>query len=281
MAKSDYSVVILADSVTEQGDRLTTIEATYPRIIHAEMMTHRMFSRNAGSSRAIPSKKLRKQVWENPFIPRYIGKNQAGMQAKEELQGWRRWAFVKVWVAAAMFACFVSWCLEHLGGHKQLANRVLEPFQWYTAIFSATEWTNFFGLRCHPDAQPEIQVIATMIRDAREASVPKLLKPGEWHLPITPDIEKLAEEEKRPIEEICQIATGRVCRVSYETHLGKRDPNADVALYEKLVGDGHMSPLEHIATPSGDREFRGNFKGFTQLRKMIPHEADFSLREVA
>ena len=147
---------------------------------------------------------------------------------------------------------------------KQLANRLLEPFLWHTVIVTATEWGNFWGLRISPFAQPEIQRPAALMREAMDASVPKVLQPGEWHAPLTVDRENLVLERYTE-REIAEISAARCARVSYLTHDGKRDPKADLALYDKLVEPGHMAPLEHVATPNSkntEHDFVGNFCGW-------------------
>lgn len=280
-----YKVKILADSIA-QDVRLTTVEATFPRIILAELNTHRMLSRNSASSRAIPVEKRIKAVRANPFVPAAFGANKKGMQAGEPVRGWRarlaRWA----WLTAAYMACFFAWMFSKLGVHKQWANRLLEPFSWHTAIISATEWENFFNLRCHPDAQPEIRTIAEMIRDARRASTPKELKAGEWHLPLIFEEDIEAVKSGWPGEEwlyLAKISSGRCARVSYLTHDGKRDLDADRQLADRLQAAGHMSPFEHVACvldmspPRGIAhavvtDF-GNFEApWHQFRKLIPGE---------
>jgi thymidylate synthase ThyX len=170
--------------------------------------------------------------------------------------------------------------LATLGVHKQLANRLLEPFLWHTVIVSATEWSNFFALRCHPDAQPEIRKIAEMMRDAMKASEPTPIP--MWHLPLVDDAEQLHAEGFHG-REVALISAGRCARVSYLTHDGKRDPHADMALAKRLLASGHMSPFEHQAYPmmtdafDARRRFRGNFRGWVQLRKTIDNEDDFSM----
>lgn len=270
-----YAVKILADSIAPNGCRLTTMEVTLPRIMLAELNTHRMFSRNSASSRAIPVEKTIKRVLENPFVPEYWGANQKGMQAERELTGWRRWLAPKLWVGASRVAVLMAKIMLKLGLHKQLTNRILEPWMWHTVIVSATEWGNFFGLRCHPAAQPEIRRPAEMMREALANSTPTFLMPGEWHMPITDDIEELVSEGYE-LDDIKKISIGRCARVSFLTHFGIRDPKEDVGLFNKLKNDRHMSPLEHVATPSEDDKFHGNFKGFIQYRKEVPGEADFS-----
>lgn len=282
-----YEVKILADSIayeTERtrGVRLTTVEATFPRIILAELNTHRMLSRNSASSRAIPIEKRIKAVRANPFVPAAFGMNKRGMQAGEPVQGWRakvaRWA----WLTAAYTACFFAWVFSKLGIHKQWANRLLEPFSWHTAIISATEWENFFNLRCHPDAQPEIQTIARMIRDAMNASTPKVLERGEWHLPLIFEEDIETVKAAWPNEEwiyLAKISAGRCARVSYLTHDGRRDLDADRHLADRLQAAGHMSPFEHVACvlEQGDSSYTmidyGNFVApWHQFRKLIPGE---------
>lgn len=285
-----YAAKIVADSISEAGDRLTTMEVTFPRMVLAEYNTHRVFSRNSASSRAIPVLKQLMRIEENPFIPIYWGKDQSGMQAEQELSLADQERATAIWLAARDDALKHTRALLNLGVHKQIANRLLEPFMWHTVIVTATEWSNFFALRAHADAQPEIRVIAELMQEAYNTSQPKLLREGEWHLPlIQPDeydgVFEFSEEARK-------ISSARCARVSYLTHDGKRDIEADLTLYERLVGGGHMSPLEHVAVPDfyvpdindfGDQfgpisnGFHGsNFRGWKQFRKFIPHEDDYS-----
>lgn len=272
-----YKAAILADSVSRAGIRLTTLEITYPRIVHAEFLTHRMFSRNAASSRAIPVEKLIADVEADPFVPARFGRNQSGMQAGAWLEGAEHEAAVAAWLRGRDRAVATARELLAAGSHKQLTNRPLEPYQWYTSIVTATEWGNFFALRDHPAAQPEIQALAVQMRAAMNASTPTMLEVGEWHLPLTPDLDRLLAEHG--LEDAKRAAVGRCARVSYKTHRGARDPGADVDLCERLTEDGHMSPLEHVATPASNPEiFYGNLRGWVSVRKMTPYEADFGSR---
>ena len=156
--------------------------------------------------------------------------------------------------------------------HKQLVNRILEPFAWITVIITATEWANFFTQRTHADAQPELKHLATLMLDAYRASEPRALALGEWHTPLI-----LADEEAAlPVEQRLKISVARSARVSYLTHDGSRDHAKDVELYERLVAggaNGHWSPFEHVATPlaSGD-DWSGNFRGWQQYRKRFADE---------
>jgi hypothetical protein len=275
-----FSAKVLKDSRSPNGHRLTTMELTYPRFVHSEFMTHRVFSRNAASSRAIPVSKMLSKVWREPVVPVWIGKNQSGMQAKEELTGLRRKLGIFFWLLAGRAACVFAWLLNKLNLHKQIVNRVIEPWAWITVIVTATEWSNFFALRTHPDAQPELQHIAVMAQDAYDASKPDCLRVNEYHLPLVEDFEQLYDDGYM-IHDIVKICVGRCARVSYLTHDGKRNPDADIALCDRLQESGHMSPFEHVGRVPYESEaerFYGNFYGWIQHRKTLPNEADFSSR---
>ncbi len=267
---------IIADSYGwgyyNSSGRLTTLELTYPRFIHAELMTHRVFSRNAASSRAIPVKKMIKDLMNDPASPVFWGSNRPGMQAGEELTGWRLWLCKKLWVFACYLMIAIAWCFMKLGLHKQVANRILEPWFQMRTIVSATEWENFFALRRHPDAQPEIKALADAIYEAMRVNKFKwkYLESGGWHLPYVTEDEKLAYD----LDTLKKVSVARCCRVSYLNHNGT-NPNVvkDVELHDRLIRDGHMSPLEHVATPQQGQS--GNFKGWHQYRKDIPNEGVF------
>lgn len=258
-----FACRIECDSVSPAGDRLTTMVVTYPRIIHAEMLTHRVFSRNSSSSRAIPVDKMIAAIEKDPYVPSVWGSNRRGMQAGVPV-GNPEYCRMK-WDHALSEAVISARSLVSAGVHKQIVNRLLEPFSWITVIITATEWDNFFALRCHPDAHPDMQTIAGMMRDALAASEPTPLNYGCWHLPFV-----LQSEWLRGIDDSKRISAGRCARVSYLTHDGKRDVEADLALAERLIVDKHSSPLEHQATPVRicDR-VRGSFRGWRQFRHEI------------
>jgi thymidylate synthase ThyX len=286
-----FGAKVLADSVSPAGVRLTTLEVTMPRIVLAEFNTHRMFSRSSASSRAIPVPDRIAAVRRDPFIPAAFGKNQRGMQAGEVLTDTEANRALSVWRESIDTALFHAGRLAELEVHKQLANRLLEPFSWHTVIVTATEWDNFWGLRISPLAQPEIQEPARLMRLVMDASTPTPVPYGGWHLPLVPDREGL-ELDGFSVSDVCKVSVARCARVSYLTHDGKRDPKADLGLFERLAGNGHMSPLEHVARPIAPEEqepggfgvmepqFVGNFRGWRQLRKDYPHESDFSARTV-
>ncbi|MDQ1005855.1 thymidylate synthase ThyX [Streptomyces sp. V4I23] len=313
-----YRVQILRDSLSPSGNRLTTMEVTFPRFLLAQVNTHRVFSRNSASSRAIPTAKLLRQVLTSPYVPEEFGTNKPGMQAGPALGGegqacardeWLRArdrmvvqalrlvigpAHVDHYVAvdapdSETLLKFVELTEEQmrsgsmpddfLGVHKQLANRLLEPFLWHTAIITATEWSNFFALRCHPDAQPEFQRIAKMMKAGYEQSVPSRCDWDQWHAPLVTEDEIHGDPYVQA--NLRKVSVARCARVSYLTHYGVRDPEADVRLHDRLAADGHLSPFEHVARPMTARESSarprsGNFRGWHQYRKDIPHEGDFS-----
>lgn len=275
---------ILLDSINENGNRLTTFILEYPRFIHSEVLTHRVFSKNSASSRAIPFKKFVEQVRENPALPVFWGKNQAGMQATEELCDAGKYHAEEEWILARDSAIEHAENLDAIGVHKQIINRILEPWFNIRVILSGTEFENFFALRAHKDAQPELQKLAYLMLDAYNKSQPKLLKGGEWHIPFGDRIDEnriideyglVSAHSEHQDEEITlakmQIAVARVARVSYWNYDGKDDYKADVELFKRLVGSNpkHLSPTEHVAEAQLNSQFCGNFKGWKQYRKFI------------
>jgi thymidylate synthase ThyX len=302
-----FDAKVLADSVSPAGHRLTTLEATFPRFVLAEFNTHRVFSRNSASSRAIPIAKQLRRVLEEPYVPIEFGSNQPGMQAGPALAGEKRVAAEHEWLRARDDAVRRVLGLvahpeavaaeddllaalgrveeairdraqptEWLNVHKQVANRLLEPFMWHTVIVTATEWENFFNLRCHPDAQPEIRLVAESMRAACAGSEPGQLAEGEWHLPL---VRQEDREQGTSTEDLIKISAGRCARVSYLTHAGKRDLEADIQLHDRLLESGHMSPLEHPARPLTPEELQhsewaANFRGWFSYRKTIAGEAN-------
>lgn len=345
-----FEARVLADSVNPQGDRLITLEETYPRIIHAERMTHRIHSKNSASTRAIPLSNQLRNLLENPFIPERFGVNQPGMQAYNHLSGLKHDDAVEVWLtgrdraltttielilgreaAADVLGYDPTREFVHrdeltenfdelmalipkstdtidlhetgfLNVHKQLAGRGLEAYMWHTIISSGTEWDNYFALRDHPEAQGEIATVARLTRKAIEDSNPVDLEPGQYHTPLVEPDEFITE----PFDAI-RASAARCAAVSYNRQTFKNFEK-EVGRYNDLRGGGHMSPLEHQATPLSEEEVRvrrrmakvarlsceeeglstlqqtqlvdstkflGNFRGWRQHRKEIEHEDNF------
>lgn len=305
------SAKIICDSISPSGVRLTTMELNYHRFIHAEAKTHRILSlddeeyeivlkqdvdlmddpilsRNASSSRAIPVERMLKQVKENPAMPIHWGKNQPGMQAREELPEIEIDVVKSDWNYASKRMTEIATLMSEMDLHKQIVNRILEPFQWIKVIVTATEWDNFFKLRLHKDAQPEMMVLAEHMEKAMDESIPVELQPGEWHLPYV-DLNEF-DDSGDPITEAIKCSVARCARVSYLNHDNSApDVAKDIALADMLLVAGHMSPFEHIATPMNfakdtfelawengvthkDRDnnfWSGNFRGWIQYRQLI------------
>lgn len=257
---------IICDSINPAQNRLTTFVITYPRFILAEFNTHRMLSRNSASSRAIPISKMIKMVLENPAEPVSWGQNGKGMQAKSELIPSKQFVARQIWLKTRYLACGAAWLLSKVGAHKQLANRLLEPWAHVTTIVSGTEWGNFFNLRTHPDAQPEFQILAKLMLNEYKNHIPKEMNWGEWHLPFGDRYLK----EGLTSRELKKISVARCARVSYLTFDGEIDHEKDYKLCDQLIESGHMSPTEHAARALSG--WSGNFNGWRQYRKTLPNE---------
>lgn len=270
---------IIEDSInTVTGDRITTFLWLYPRMIHSEIMTHRKFSRNAASSRAIPIEKVMKEVLERPARPVFWGANQKGMVADVELPTKAAAEAIRLWDEAGRAAVeqarkFQSIITDEgtFSVHKQIVNRIMEPWAHMLTLVTATEYTNFFALRVEPNAQPEFQCLATKTLQLYLTSTPRPLNAGDWHTPFgdmasdSPDALKFTDMKLK-------IATGRAARTSYKTIEGSVDVVKDMDLHDRLIANHHMSPTEHCAKAMAAPGQSGNFSGWEQYRKMIPNE---------
>lgn len=265
------SVKIVADSISPSGIRIITFELEYPRIIHSELMTHRLLSRNAMSSRAIPIKKMIEQVQQNPAMPVKFGKNQPGMQdaGEHSAQLGDGYSAEEWWKLAGLSAARFAAEFADAGYHKQIANRLLEPYQRMKTVVTATDWNNFFWLRVDQDADPTIYELAKAMKEASDNSIPDPLEPGQWHTPYVDhvygfeDIDDkecavfegycVLDEENKPVmltlEEALAISASCCAQVSYRVLNTSKEKALDI--YEKLVSGNkvHASPFEHQATP--------------------------------
>lgn len=265
-----YSAKILLDSVSPTGSRLTTMEITYPRFVHSEFMTHRVFSRNAASSRAIPVAKMIQRVMDDPAMPVEWGLNQPGMQASQLADETTEQDGRAAWLRGRNSAVRTAENLNALGLHKQVVNRVLEPYMWMTVIVTGTDYQGFFDQRASrysPLAQPELRRVADMMLELYEASQPSTVDFGAWHLPfIQPD------ELELDVELLKKISAARCGRVSYLNHDGVKSIDKDLELYNRLVGARpiHASPFEHVATPRPLLEpAPGNLRDWRQMRHAV------------
>ena len=264
------SARVIADSIGPYSDRLTTMEVVIHRFVLAEFNTHRAFSRNSASSRAIPAHRQMARVREDPALPIVWPREKPGMQGGDALPVQEQHQARSAWLAASEAALAHALELQAIGVHKSVTNRLLEPFMWHTVIVSSTEWQNFFRQRCSALAQPEIREAAEEMRYALEESTPRELTIGQWHLPYIDDqdIRDCHDSGEDPRF----VSAARCARVSYRTHDGNRDVQEDVMLYNRLVeaSPPHASPLEHVATPSELGIMSGaNFSGWTQLRTQV------------
>lgn len=295
------SAKILADSVNPSGVRMTTMEIEYPRFILAELNTHRMLSKNSASSRAIPARKLREHIKQHPAVPVHWGQNQPGMKARTQIMEVPR--ALNLWHTALDSAIYYHQSLEATGLHKQVANRIVEPWMTMKTVISGTEWANFWHLRNHEDAQPEIHELAAKMHAAYEASQPKRLEPGEWHVPYVISYRDSGgilryRVDDREVDWYTAVKVSASCcaQVSYRT----TDTSIEKALriYDQLIESepAHASPVEHQATPIPDSAYygadgthtwptgvthqtrdsilwSGNLRDWIQYRKTIPNEA--------
>jgi hypothetical protein len=293
--KCGISATIIADSINADGNRLTTFELVYPRFILAEVNTHRMLSKNSASSRAIPIAKMMELIDEAPAMPVFWGKNKPGMSASEELTGDQLTEAKIIWAEAKDTALEYVSRLDEAQLHKQIANRISEPWQMMKSVVSGTEWANILWLRNHDAAQPEFHELARCIKEEFDASVPQFLAPGQWHLPYIKSVlvGNFGQEFENNVtlEQAQKISASCCAQVSYR----KLDDSIEKALdiYEKLVGMDrqHASPFEHLGTPMKpqtawsvpdrgithrdikSKYWSANFQGFIQYRKLLPNEA--------
>lgn len=277
------TATVIKDSISPAGKRLTTLELRYPRLIHSEFMTHRMFSRNASSSRAIPVEKIIADIERDVAMPVEWGKNEPGMQARQVLPEEHAREMEYHWREACADATMRARKMVKLGAHKQIINRILEPFVHINVIVTATDWTNFFQLRDHADADPTIRDLARAIRAAMDGSRPRTVPFDSWHLPYVENtdvdavsaayaVESMASG--RPgdflFEKLLMVSAARCARVSYKTHDGRTpDPQADIALADKLASSGHWSPFEHQAKTLKGGQYYANFDGWLSYRLIL------------
>lgn len=317
--KSNIKATVICDSVSSvNGKRITTLEIEFPRIILSEFNTHRALSRSSASSRAIPFDKMLKQLNGKPVR---FGAANPGMQDKGEeyssyVNSHSRLSSMgysdtpqNVWRDAKEMMCFFAENFYKAGYHKQVYNRLLEPFQMMKTVVTATNWNNFFWLRLDEAADPTIQELARCMKQAMDESIPQELSPDEWHLPyvvVTRNNKWLQEfwEDNYDghilsTDEAIKVSAARCAAVSFRNE----DYGLEKCLqvYDRLVGGErkHSSALEHQATPIPDdgggfnysyeypsswpegvthmnKELQlcsGNFVGWIQHRQLIPNES--------
>ena len=289
------SAKVITDSFGEHSKRLTTLELEYPRFIHAEVMTHRVFSRNASSSRAIPTKRMHENIRNNPSLPESFRMNERGMQGYTEAPQAVVDQALQIIAEHREFSIRTAERLDALGLHKQNVNRYTEAHQHIKVVLTSCQWDNFDWLRIHHAADPTMCALAEAIYAARAGSNPTKLQPGEFHLSyITPDdyvrVEQMENKgDLTDTQILLRMSAARCARVSYNNFDGKPTSiEADLALFAKLIERGvdnfeplHASPVEHQATPDRffprvlqwDRpDLHGNLPGWVQHRMLIPNQ---------
>jgi len=263
---TNISAKVICDSINEQGVRLTTFEIEYPRFILAELNTHRQLSRNSSSSRAIPIKKMLSTIDDNMAVPVYWGKAKSGMQADGEVNEDDVWWYREKWEFAYDEVSYrvkqLSDLVEGKEGfmkalHKQIPNRLIEPFQMMKTVITGTDWDNFFNLRLHPDSQPEICMLAYKMYVAMQESSPNLLHSEEYHTPYVKSLRDStgslfyfdADDNYLTLSDAIKISAASCASVSYRTEgmtLEKAEKIFDMLIKAEVV---HSSPFEHLATP--------------------------------
>ena len=275
-------VRIVADSIAENGARLTTLVVPLWRPLLAEFNTHRMLSRNSASSRAIPTAVFHKRVFNTPFMISHLGKNQGGMRAGAPLDDGERSSALALWLDARYAMLEIARKYELLGVHKSISNRLLEPWIETEIVVTATEWENFLSLRTEraedgtPMAEPHFAERAEEILDALNASQPRGLYLHEWHLPFLRERElaNLGWGDRAAVDLAIKISVARCARVSYLKHdQTEATAEEDARMHDVLLGNGHVSPMEHQAQPVMSSTYRsGNLVGWQQYRKTLPGE---------
>ena len=299
--KGGISAKIIKHSIGNEKE-IITYELVYPRFFHSEVMTHRMLSKNAASSRAIPVKTMLELIASNPAKPIQWGKNQPGMQAAENFTGNEADYIDSLWARGVNEVVQVAQKMADYGVHKQITNRITEFCSFIKVVMTGTEYNNFFHLRYHPDAQPEFYELSRCMKEAKDLSAPQLLKPGQWHLPyvdikFTNDIATYwVGDEEVDLETAKMVSASCCAQVSYR----KLDDSIEKAkmIYQRLIESepAHASPVEHQATPMsygtlvnplniwnwepGTTHVRsdmslwsGNFCRWIQFRQLIPNQA--------
>lgn len=238
---------VVAWSQAPYGEDVLTFKLEYPRFIHAQMMAHRMAARNAQSSRAVPVQKIIDFVRDDGVLPIRFGANQPGMVADQDVDQVTGIKAKAAWIKAMCQAADSAEKLVELGVHKQVANRLLEPFTTITVLMTLQrQWLDhFLNLRLSHDAQPEIQALAAEMARAVGSASPSKCQMFNWHLPFITD----EEWRENGTDRLRKMSAARCARVSYLNFGGEADAEKDLRLADRLLADEHMSPFEHQVKP--------------------------------
>ena len=257
--------VLLDSSNPYTGQRLTTLHCVYSQFIHQQVLTHRMFSRNSSSLRAIS---FNRAVDEFEIVYPTWTQEKKGMQG-EVIEDFEIKSKADDLVDS-MFNSVLNHCraLNQLGIHHQDINNYLRPFQNIHTVLSFTDIDNFFEQRLHESTKPDMQKLAHLIYKALEESEPE---ERIIHLPLMEDFinpyEQCWESEIFSWTELKLISAARLARISY--FKWQDDPYKDLELAKKLIKDKHLSPFEHVAFAQEQSEYYANFKDWKQLRHSL------------
>ena len=268
---NNTSATVLAATKNARGKRIVTWELVYPRYIHAELMTHRCFSRNAASSRAVPIERMVREVIEAPVFFEEVGLDKPGMSSDGEVRPGVRDGFRMGWKELGRNVALMveRWSKEY-GIHKQVLNRALEPWVRIRTIVTTTETKNFFDLRLDKAAQPEMQVLARCMKESLEHAEKEGIYSNKYHIPYK-------ECFKEEVPECLFVRSVAACaRVSGLRQDGKPTTlEDDLKLFKRLYEKGHLSPFEHVCFDNGSA-VSANLKGWKSLR----HKPAVTMKEI-
>lgn len=297
------------------NNRLTSLVLKFPRTVLAEFNTHRVFSRNSASSRARSVKATIKEVIENPYIPLWTI-NKAGMSGHwasprveaeaTEVYLAGRDAAVRTALAllvgsdriegfgrddkeiASRYSEVVDYYYDHmysgtgaepdfgLSVHKQVLNRVLEPYMFHEVIVTSSYFDNFLKLRDHNEADPAIWGVSHLLGEAIAHSEPTI---SEIHAPFSSNLEKtLILGQPWPVARPHLIKSAmESAQISYNDKSRAIKSTATAERGESLLTAGHLSPFEHVAVAtrllSRSLALRSVFCEFRRHGKQLSHQA--------
>lgn len=275
---------IIADSVWPiigHNKRLTTFKLVVPHSVLGHLVRHRAFSLSVASNRALRSSSVMDTL---NYIPDWRTA-QKGMQPAEFINDKNKRDYLDdiVYTLKNYTSEYVNEMVNKHNVAKELTNRYLAPFQLVTVLVTSSEYSNFFNLRDHQDAQYDTQIVARKMKKLLEENTPTYLERGEWHLPFI----SYGEAKDNTIIEQIAASVARCARTSYKlpNSENRSDIISDIRLFNKLITPPiHASPLEHVATPlrmsdiyasilpedkTLNSAFYGNTYGWVQLRKLF------------
>lgn len=268
-----YTAEVIADSISDVGHRITTLKVIYPHAVHKDLLRHRCMNRNVESFRAQhPEAIIANLKAGYGFKPDVFASRIAGMGQGEELA--EQETANRLWNAHVKHSTMIAEGFLELGIAKQQVNFLLQDLCPLTEIVTATDWSNFYALRCEtkadgsPVARPEVYKTAVAIRDAIGGSSPVILRPGEMHLPMltSKELDQLYKAIDPWQEQIypvgpegywVYVSAGRCARISFGDYRWWEEvPEKSYTRAERLIQAGHMSPFEQQAKPFSENRWQ-------------------------